>query len=307
MFRFVKIVSVVLVLTHVLCGVGLVAQEKYQSADEAWRVGVAYYNSRNYAASREPFEAALKMATNDKFRLKVNEALIASYRLLAEPEKMFGACEYVIENSESAARRSLVRRTLISFAFQRGKIDELVKRHEERLKKNGEDGASLYILEEIYSGVKSKPQKAIEYKQRLFALAKKQGEPVSVQQLAGLAQQYVKAGDYAKGAELYEQAAGQDESLAAWHWKEAAAAWLKGDEKGRALNAAKKSHASSPENRGEILAYYWHKSLADIFLENDEANLAIEHYKKAIKSTKIKGYIESCEKSLKAARAKTRK
>ncbi len=33
------------------------AQTQYRSAEEAWQVGVAFYSSRNFAASREPFEA----------------------------------------------------------------------------------------------------------------------------------------------------------------------------------------------------------------------------------------------------------
>lgn len=105
-------------------------QTKFQSAEEAFRVGAAYYNSRNYAASIEPFEAALEMATDDAFRLKVYEALLAGYRTQAEHEKFFEASHFVLEKADSAPRRSLVRRSLLAFAHQRGKIDELAKRYE---------------------------------------------------------------------------------------------------------------------------------------------------------------------------------
>ncbi len=304
----IRFVSSVAVLMFVFLGTNasLYSQTKYQNADEAWRVGVAYYNSRNFAASREPFEAALKMAPNDKFRLKVNEALLASYRLLPEPDKMFAACEYVIEKSESVPRQSIVRRSLIAFSFQRGKIDDLVKRHEDRLKKNDKDRTSLYILAEVYSRAKSNPQKAIEYTKRLAKVEEKKGQPVSVQLTASLAQQFIRARDYQKGAELYEKIAPQDDKLAAWHWKEAASAWLKSGEKKKALAAAKKSHESSPEKRSELLTHFWHKGIADVFLATDEASLAIEHYKKAIETTKIDGYIKSSKSGLEAAKAKAR-
>ena len=303
--RFVKsaLLLILVILGNHAC---LFAQAKFQNAEEAWRVGVAFYNSRNYAASREPFEAALKMAPDDKFRLKVNEALIASYRLLPEPDKMFGACEYVIEKSESVAKKSIVRRSLIGFSYQRGKIDDLIKRHEDRLKKNAKDRTSLYILAEVYSGAKSNPQKAIEYTQRLAKADGNKGKPVSVRLSASLAQQFIKARDYRKGAELYEKIAPQDESLAAWHWMESASAWLKAGEKQKALAAAKKSHESRPEKRSDLLTHFWHKGLADVFLATDDANLAIEHYKKAIKTTKIDGYIKSSKAGLKVAKEKAR-
>lgn len=303
-----RVVSSATALVLVILGsnASLFAQTKFQNADEAWRVGVAFYNSRNFAASREPFEAALKMAPNDKFRLKVYDALIPSYRLLPEPEKMFEACEYVIEKNESAAKKSLTRRSLISFTYQRGKIDDLVIRHEVRLKKNDKDRTSLYVLAEIYTRAKPNPQKAIEYTKRLAKVDGKQGQPVSARQTAALARQFIKSRDYRKGAELYEKAASLDESLAAWHWKEAASAWLKTGDKKKAIAAAKKSHESTPEKRNDLLAHFWHKGLADVFLATDDANLAIEHYKEAIKTTKIDGYIKSSKSGLEAAMAKAR-
>ena len=39
---------------------------KYTSAQEAFAVGAAYYNSRNYKSAREPFEAVLALAKDDK-------------------------------------------------------------------------------------------------------------------------------------------------------------------------------------------------------------------------------------------------
>lgn len=280
------------------------AQTQFQSADEAWRVGVAYYNSRNYAASQEPFEAALKLAPDDKFRLKVYDALIPAYRTLPNLKKLYQACEFVIEHSDQATKQSMTRRSLIGFTFQRGKIDELISRHEKRLKKNERNRTSLYILAEIYSQAKRDPQKAITYTERLAKLEDNQGGPVNVQQTASLAQQYMRAKQYQKAAELYEKIAPLDDALAAWHWKEAASAWLRQDEKQKAIVAAKKAHESAPEKRSELLTHFWHKALADVFLETNEAKLAIEHYKKAIKTTKIEGYIKSSKQGLADAKAK---
>ena len=281
-----------------------IAQTKYQNADEAWRVGVAYYNSRNYAATQEPLEAALKLAPNDTFRTKVYDALIPAYRTLPDLKKLFQASEFVIEHSDQAAKQSITRRGLIGFTFQRGKINELVSRQEKRLKKNKKDRTSLYILAEIYSRAIPDPQKAITYTNRLAKLDGKKGEPVSVRLSASLAQQHVRAKQYQKGAELYEKIAPLDEALAAWHWKEAASAWLRQGEKQKALVAAKKSHESAPEKRSDLLTHFWHKALADVFLATDQAKLAVEHYEKSIETTNIEGYIKSSKLGLADAKAK---
>jgi tetratricopeptide (TPR) repeat protein len=301
-----------LLVAGVVLGLALNSAEtpaavKYQNVDEAWRVGVAYYNSRNYAASQEPFEAALKMAPDDKFRLKVYEALIPAYRLLPDINKMLEACEFVIDKSDSIAKRSLTRRSLLSFVYQRGKVDVLVKRYEQVLAKDADNRKALYLLSEIYSRLQEDPQRAAQLTERLARLEQKNGQPVDILKTAELARRYVAAKRYKEGAALYEKIAPLDEKLAAWHWKEAAAAWLKVGDKDRALAAAKKSAESTPEQRNDLLAHFWHRGLADAFLALGEAALAIPHYEQAIKKTNIEGYVKDCEKSLAEARAKARK
>ena len=121
-------------------------------------------------------------------------------------------------------------------------------------------------------------------------------------QTAQLAQQYVKAGKQKEGAALYEQIAPLDAKLAAWHWKEAAVAWLAAGDKQKALAAAKQSAAAAPEARSDLLAHYWHRGLGDVFLKTGEPKLAIPQYEEAIKKTTIDGYIKDCRKSLDEAR-----
>lgn len=41
---------------------------KYTTDKEAFAVGAAFYNSRNFKASREPFEAALKLTKDDELQ-----------------------------------------------------------------------------------------------------------------------------------------------------------------------------------------------------------------------------------------------
>ena len=45
-------------------------ETKFTSAEEAYQVGVAFYNSRNFKNSRAPFEAAIHMTKDDELRLK---------------------------------------------------------------------------------------------------------------------------------------------------------------------------------------------------------------------------------------------
>ena len=281
------------------------ADGKYQTAAEAFGVGAAHYNARNFAASRGPFEAALKMAPDDAFRLKCYEALIPAYRQDGGVNKMIEACEFIITHADQPARQSLTRRDLLSFLFQRGKIDEYVKRHEQVLKKDPNQWLSLYMLSEIYSRMKEQPDRAAELIDRLAALDEQSGTPRDLPQQAQLAQQYVRAKKYQQGAELYESIAPLDEKLAAWHWKEAAAAWLAAGQKDKALAAAQKSAASPAETRSELLTHFWHRGLADVFLKAGDPKSAIPHYEQAIRKTNIEGYIKDCEKSLAEARKTT--
>jgi|GEM_PF-1164472 len=276
----------------------------YSSADEAFAVGAAFYNSRNFAKSLEPFEAALAMAPNDAFRLKVYRALIPAYRQLPEHEKLLTAIEYVVEHSDREAEKSLLARSLVSFVHERGKTDDAIKRYEERLKKNPKDRTSLMLLSEIYTLLRLDPKRAAELTEQLLALKKEVGGELDVRGSAQLAMQYVRSGKLREGAELYEKIAPLDEKLAAWHYKEAAAAWLKAGEKTRAIAAAKKSAESPPEVRSEQLTYFWHRALGDVFLDGGDPKSAIPHYEKAIEKTTIDGYLKSSRERLEEARKK---
>lgn len=276
---------------------------EYQNATEAFNVGAAYYNSRNYAAAQEPFEAALELTDDERMKLRIYRALIASYRLLPETDKMYEAVEYVVTNSDRDAEKSIIRRSLLSFIHQRGKTNEAIRRYEDRLKEKPEDFTSLYLLSEIYARLQMNPERSAELVERLAALKLDQGKPVDVRTSANLAQQYVRARKYEDGAALYETIAPQDEALAAWHYKEAAAAWLKAGNKEKALVAARKSAESEPEKRSELLVYFWHRGVADVFLDAGDPAAAIPHYEKAIETTKIEGYLKSSRERLDQARA----
>lgn len=280
------------------------AQAKYKDYQEAYSAGARFYNARKFAESQEPFEAALELTKETKLKVKLYGALIASYRLEKEIEKMSTAVEYIIANSESAAEQSLTRRSYMSFIHERGRTDDVVKRNEEKLKADPKNRTALYLLSEIYAELKKEPAKSAELVERLAALDKQSGKPVNVQQQAQLAQQYVKAKKLKEGAELYESIAPLDEALTAWHLKEAADAWLKAGDKKKAVAAAKKSEESKPEARSEQLTYFWHKGLADTFLQAGEPKSAVPHYEKAIEKTKIDGYLKDCQTKLAEAKQK---
>lgn len=295
-----------LFLGGLLAPVAAGAQEKpaskYKNANEAYSAGAKFYNERNFAAAEEPFEAAFQLSDDPKQKLRIQKALMESYRLSKEIDKMTGAVEYVITHSDQAAEQSLVRRSFLSFVHQRGRTDDVVKRYEEQLKKEPENRTALFLLSEIYVELKKDPKRGAELVEKLAAVDKKSGKPVSVLQQAQLAQQYVAAKKFKEGAELFEKIAPDDEKLAAWHWKEAAAAWLKAGEKGKALDAAKKSLGAKPEGRSEQLAYFYHKGVADVLLDAGEAKLAVPQYELALTLTKIDGYLKECKEKLAKAK-----
>jgi tetratricopeptide (TPR) repeat protein len=282
-----------------------VAQAKYASAEEAFGVGVAYVNAKNYAASQEPLEIALQLARNDAMKLRVSDALVLTYTKLANVPKMVERAEYIIEKSDQEARRSNVRGQLLNFIHEQGKLDEFIARHEAVLKNDPENHVTLYVLSEAFDKLRRDPVRAAALTERLIALEKKQQKPQDVTKMAALASQYAKAKKHQEAAELFEQVAPLDEKLAAWHWKEAATNWLEAKDNKRAIEAARKSLKSAPETRSEILEYFWRKNLADVFLKTGEAATAASQYEAALKKTKIEGYRKECERLLAEAKSKS--
>lgn len=281
-------------------------QAKYVNAEEAYAVGAAFRNAKNFAASLEPLEMALQLAKDDAMRLKASEALLGTYRELANVPKFVERAEFVIEKSDSDPKRSITRRELLGFVHKHGKADELIQRHEETLKKEPNNRTSLFILSEAYDNLKKDAKRAAELTEKLIALEKTQGKPQNVSKSATLASQYAKLKKFKEAAELYEQIAPLDEKLSAWHWKEAANCWLQMNDNAKALEAARKSAKAPPEARSGVLVYFWRKSLGDTFLKAGDAPAAIPQYEDAIKNATGDSARKECEKLLAEAKAKLR-
>ena len=281
------------------------AKSSFKSGDEAFGVGAGFYNARNFAASREPFEASIILSGPDEeHRVKVFGALLQSYRQLGTTEEFTYASEYIIQHSERDAEQSLTRRGLLGFLYERGKLDPFIARHEERLKKNPKDRLSLYLLSELYTRMRENPARAIELIKQLSEVDGKEGAPVDINLSSQLAMQHIRNKEYQKGAELYEKIAPLDERTGAWNWKEAAQAWLKLKQNDKALAAAKKADAAPAEKRSEQLTHFFHRGLGDVYLAVGEPKLAIPHYEQAIATTKIEGYVKDCTASLAEAKKK---
>ncbi len=267
---------------------------KYTSADEAWRIGVTYLSKREYAKSRQPLEAALTLSDGVEDKIRIYRALTPVYTQIDDWTKKAGALEYIIRHSKRDAERSLARTELMGFLRERGKTEDAVKRYEAQLKESPDDIATIYILIDVYGRLKDEPRRATELLDRWNILLKEQGSELSVRDAAQLAGESVKAKQFRRGAELFEAVAARDAALAAWHYKEAAAAWIKAGDKEKALVAAKASSAAAPEKRSELLTHFWHRGVADAFFDAGEYALAIPHYDQAIATTTIEGYRKDC-------------
>jgi hypothetical protein len=294
------------------------AKTEFRSAEEAYRVGVAYYNSRNYKASRLPFEAAVRLAKDDAMRLKAYQALLPAYREVPEFEPFQTAAEYIIANSPQSAERSLTRRAFIAFAYNRGQIDNLVQRYEGMLNQEKNNYLAVSMLADLYTDAKRNPQRSIELLKQLEKLEAKKN-PVAADQKSTdankvrvamekgkLAQQYVQARDYRKAAKLYEEIAPLDPSTQAWNLKEAASAYLKDGNKREAARLAAAADAAPPESRNDLLVHFFHRNLGDIFMQLNQPKKAVPHFEIALEKTNIEGYVKDTRASLEEAKAKSK-
>lgn len=294
-------------------------KSEFATAEEAFRVGAAHYNSRNFKASRAPLEAAVRLAKDEKLKLKAYQALLSVYRQIPEFEPFQTAAEYIIQNSPQSAERSLTRRALVTFAINRGQVDNLIERYEGMVAKDKNNYLAVSMLADLYTDGNRNPQRAIELLKQLEKLeAKKSPTSASdkdsdanktkiAMEKAKLAQQYVQAREFRKAAKLYEEIAPLDPKTQAWNLKEAASAYLKDGNKKDAARLAAEADAAPPESRNDLLVHFYHRNLGDIFMQLGQPKKAVPHFEIALTKTDIDGYIKDTQASLDEAKAKTAK
>ena len=257
------------------------AAAEYKTFSEAFSQGNKLLRDMQYAASQEPLEAALKLATDDDQRKNTYQALTRAYRLLPEVDKMLEAQDFIIRHTDKHAGRSNAARDVVSFLHQRGKLDAGVERYEAELKKNPDDPAAVTILAEIHARHRKDAKLAAAYRERRETLDRKLAEQLAVR---------------------LEKHAEADPATASWSLKDAAHAWLEAGNKDKALAAAKKSAAGKPERRTQILSFYWHEGLGQAFQEAGDPKAAILHYELAIPLAPSQNHIDQIQKKLTAAK-----
>jgi tetratricopeptide (TPR) repeat protein len=293
--------------------------EKYASAKEAFAVGAAYYNSRNFKASREPFEAVLRLTDDVEMRLRAYNLLLPSYREIPEFEPYQKAAEYVIEHTQRDAERSLTRRAFLSFAFNRGQLDNLIAHYETSLQKDPDNFLALYVLSELYTVGDRNPKRAIELIQRLAKqeAARSPDKPVGAElsdaekvkiarEKGKLARQYAQAKQYEEAAALYEEIAPLEPTTQSYHLKEAAMAWLKKGDRDQALRLTEAADRVAPDSRNDLLSHFFHRHMGDLFAQLGKPAQAIPHYEIALQKTTIEGYIKDVKAALAEAKEATR-
>jgi hypothetical protein len=242
---------------------------------------------RKFAEAQAPLEAALKFAATDEQKKQVYARLVSAYRLLPEIDKFLEAQEFLIRHTDRQAGRSIAVRDIASFLHQRGKTDAGIERYEAQLKTNAKDPASLSVLATIYSRVKPDENRGAALTAQL--------ETLNSEIAAGVATRL----------ENDAQAAPQ---TAATLLKDAATLWLEAGDKAKALAAAKKSLQQAPEQRSELLAYFWRDGLGDVFLAAGEPTAAAEQYQAAIAAAANLGpQRQATEKKLTEAKAAAEK
>jgi len=273
--------SIFCVCLAAACGAPTSAQEKYSDYEDAMIAAGRFLRKNDYPSAVPPLEAALTLAKDDAQRLKVYQALVPAYRQQPEIDNVLKAQEFIIRHTDRRAGRSLAAGSVVSFAFQRGKLDAITERYDGQLQQNPKDPAALTILSSIYTQTKRNDPRTPALKQQLNEIDR------------DLARQL---------AQRLEKDAETTPRTSAWLLKDASTAWLEAGDKPKALATAKRSAGGAPENRNQQLTQMWHEGLGDVFLQTGEPQLAITHYEVAIANTEQPVTKQGLEKKLAEAR-----
>ena len=254
---------------------------EYKSFEEALREGSKLARDKQFAEAQAALETALTMAKDDEAKLKAYQALILPYRQLPEIDKMLTAQEFIIAHTEKRPGRSLAARDVASFLHQRGKVDAGIERYDARLQKDPRDLIALNILAVLHKNMRNDDLKGSEFQQRLDSVNLEWAERL---------------------AKKHEAAAAAATQLQAWHWKEAALAWVDANDNDKELAAAKKSASGPPEARSDLLAFYWRDGLGQAFLKAGDAKAAITQFEAAAAIAPSKNHKDDVEKKLAEAK-----
>lgn len=257
--------------------------ENYPDYQSAMRAASPFMKARDYKSAQAPLEAALKLATNDKERLTTYNNLMPAYRLLTENDKMIEACEFTMAKTREDAERSITARSLGSFLFQRGKLDDARKKYEAVIAKEPGDLVALSMLTVIAGAHRDDKELEKKYQAEL--------DKARQQRAATLADEE-------------EALVAIDPKQATNHWKQAAIYRVRAAQPTKAIEDAKQAELSGPDKRSEILEHFWHAQLGDVYLQAGAPEDAVRHFERAIATTTTAGYKTACEKKLAEAKAK---
>ncbi len=292
----VRLAALVAILT-VTSAAGTVVAQTISTPQEGLTVGSSFLRLRQYEKARAPLEQALRLASDDKMKARVNEMLLPVYYHAGETDKVISSLDVVMSNTESEVRRSNLRSAFIDYMKGSGKTEEVKNRYEARINANPNDQPAAEILVEIYTKLQPNAKRAgMLLDQITKSLKESKGDNYLTDQLAN---QYVKAGRAKEGAAMFEQLAANTPDKAEELYKSAAESWLKAGDKAKALAAAKAADNSAPV---EGLEVYRHRALGDVYLKCGQPALAIPHYEKAIAVDTV-GYAKDIKKSLAQAKA----
>jgi tetratricopeptide (TPR) repeat protein len=264
-------ISVLSVIMGTLVTGQMLAQEQYKSFDDAMRKAGPLLSNREYAASQEPLEAALKLAPDDRARLRVYESLKPAYRLLPEIDKMLEATEFILRHTDHR-----------DFLHQRGKLDIAIERYEKNLKDDPQDVAALSVLTVVFTRLRRDVTRGAELTKRL---------------------EEVDRAIASSAAARIEKEAETAPRMAATLLKNAAQAWLEAGDNAQALAAAKKSASTPAESQTNVLKFQWHDGLGDVFLKTGAVQEAVTQYEAAVAAAFSDIHRKGAEKKLEEARA----
>ena len=222
----------------------------------------------------EPIQKALAEAQTDEERCRYHRILGRIYEEAGDLERARKAYEFIVDKATDDAQKRSAQLNLFRLYHKTGEIEKAIARLQKKLEDNPDDEETLDTLAQIYNSVLREPGRALPVYEKLSRL-----KPKDTTILNRLVYLYQLDKKYEKAAEVYQRIIEASPSPnKSYYYQHVSRMYLLAGKQEEAIRWAEKSLSEG------VARPYTYVSVAQIYLQNNLTEKALELYDRAIQA-----------------------